>query len=81
MKLRSFLAAAFLLLMLTTAAQAWNNAGHMTRGLYRLSETDRSHPQPCRRSVAENPMYDSWTAGISDDQKGLVAFMRAANLA
>jgi hypothetical protein len=28
--------------------------------------------------LQKNPMYDSWTSGISDDQKGLVAFMRAA---
>ena len=78
MKLRSFLAAAFLLLMLTTAAQAWNNAGHMTVAYIAYQKLTAPTRSRVDALLQKNPMYDSWTAGISDDQKGLVAFMRAA---
>lgn len=67
-----------LIIGLTTEVSAWNDFGHMTMGAIAYE-----HLTPKVRTTVDallrlNPLYQEWVAGIAEQDKGKVAFMKAA---
>jgi hypothetical protein len=63
---------------LTTEVSAWNDFGHMTIGAIaydHLTPKVRTHVDALLRL---NPSYQEWVAVIAEQDKGKVAFMKAA---
>ena len=68
----------FVIICLTTTVSAWNDFGHMTMGAIAYE-----HLRPKVRTNIDtllklNPSYPEWVAGIAEQDKGKVAFMKAA---
>jgi hypothetical protein len=70
--------AALSLLLISSPVQAWFGSGHMVVAYIayqNLTPQTRTHVDALLKL---NKMYATWTKGVSDDQKGLIAFLQAA---
>jgi S1/P1 Nuclease len=69
----------FLLIIgLATKASAWNDFGHMTIGAIAYDHLTSKVRTTVDALVRLNPSYQEWVAGIAEQDKGKVAFMKAA---
>ncbi|HEX4321226.1 MAG TPA: S1/P1 nuclease [Acidobacteriaceae bacterium] len=78
MKLRSFIALVVVLAVFTSTANAWWNGGHELVAYIAYKKLTPATRKRVDALLKLNPMYASWTMGISADQQGLVAFVTAA---
>jgi len=69
-----------LLLSLVAAAtlQAWNDAGHMAVAYIAYQTMSSTARAEVDRLLKAHVDYARWVEGVAEEQKGLVAFMRAA---
>ncbi|HKT33388.1 MAG TPA: S1/P1 nuclease [Nitrospira sp.] len=67
-----------LLLGLTTTASAWDDLGHMTIGAIAYDHLTPKVRKTVDTLLRLNPSYQDWVAGITAQDKGKVAFMKAA---
>jgi hypothetical protein len=75
------IALAIALIALVQPLQAWFDGGHMVVAYIaykNLTPETRSHVDALLRL---NPKYDTWTAGVPDKERGLIAFLHAATWA
>ena len=74
------IACSFLLIIgLAAEVSAWNDFGHMTAGAIaydRLTPRVRTKVEALLRL---NPSYREWVAGIPEQEKGKVAFIKRAH--
>ena len=75
---RLFLSIAVLGLLLSRTMQAWFDGGHMTVAYIAYQNLTPQTRTRVDGLLRLNPLYASWTKGISKKQRGLVAFLRAA---
>jgi hypothetical protein len=66
------------LVISTQSANAWFDGGHMTVAYIAYKNLTPETRSRIDALLQLNPMYSTWTEGVSADQKGLVAFMHAA---
>src|ERR1700679_1052314 len=78
MKRKASLALALIFLLLTQQANAWLNGGHMTVAYIAYKKLSTPTRIRVDALLQKNHMYETWTKNISNNQKGLVAFVRAA---
>jgi S1/P1 nuclease len=70
--------AVFSLIASGPTAYAWNGKGHMVVAYIAYKNLKKPVEKEVRRLLLLNPRYDSWVEGVAPDQRGLVAFMKAA---
>src|SRR5277367_1732828 len=78
MRLKTVLAVFLIASISALPADAWFNGGHMTVAYIAYQLLNDHTRARVDELLQKNPMYDTWTKRVADDQKGLVAFMRAA---
>lgn len=78
MKLRRFVVAAATLVLCSSQGNAWWDGGHETVAYIAYQKLTPATRRRVDVLLQRNPMYASWTKGIAVDQKGLVAFLKAA---
>src|ERR1700761_6272965 len=81
MKLRSCIAAVAALMVCISTANAWWDGGHETVAYIAYKKLTPTTRHRVDALLKLNPMYDTWTMGVTEDQKGLVAFVVAATWA
>jgi hypothetical protein len=81
MRLRSCVALVVSFLLLAQTANAWWDGGHETVAYIAYKKLTPAIRTRVDALLQRNPMYDTWTKGLPDEQKGLVAFVRAATWA
>ena len=81
MKLRRRIAAVLALAVCIPMANAWWDGGHETVAYIAYKKLNPATRQRVDALLKLNPMYATWTMGVPDDQKGLVAFVVAATWA
>jgi hypothetical protein len=81
MKLQKLIALAAILTLCTTQANAWWDGGHETVAYIAYKSLTPATRKRVDALLQKNPMYPSWTQGISPSQLGLVAFVKAATWA
>jgi len=67
------------LVILVPTLEAWNGKGHMVVAYIAYQHLDGPVKKQVRRLLQLNPDHDDWVKGVSASDRGLVAFMRAAN--
>ena len=78
MKLRSIIALIVGLALCTSTANAWWNGGHELVAYIAYRKLTPATRKRVDALIKLNPMYDTWTMGIPETQKSLVAFVIAA---
>jgi hypothetical protein len=81
MKLRPLVALVVSFLLCMQTANAWWNAGHETVAYIAYKKLTPQTRKRVDELLKLNPMYATWTGGVPENQKGLVAFVRAATWA
>jgi hypothetical protein len=67
-----------LIICLTTEVNAWNDFGHTTIGAIAYDHLAPKVRTDVDALLRLNPSYQEWVAGIPEQDKGKVAFMKAA---
>jgi len=67
-----------ILLLVTTPVQAWFDGGHMVVAYIAYQNLTPKTRARVDGLLKLNPMYSTWTKGVTQKRKGLVAFLRAA---
>lgn len=75
------IAAAALALSISSSAFAWNDRGHMIVAAIAWDQLTPEAQQRVSALLQRNPQYASWVAGVADEDKDEVAFVRAATWA
>ena len=70
--------ALFLVMGLMTPVSAWNDFGHMTVGSIAYDQLGPHVRAKVDGLLKLNPSYQEWVAGVAEQEKGKVAFMKAA---
>jgi len=78
MKLRRIVAVVAMLALFSSQGNAWWDGGHETVAYIAYKRLKPATRKRVDALLQRNPMYASWTQGISEDGKGLVAFLKAA---
>jgi hypothetical protein len=81
MKLRPYIAVIISLLLCAQTANAWWDGGHETVAYIAYKKLTPATRNRVDALLRLNPLYGAWTTGIPEEQKGLVAFVRAATWA
>jgi hypothetical protein len=81
MNLRPYVAVIISLMLCAQNASAWSDGGHETVAYIAYKRLMPNTRKRVDEVLQRNPMYDAWTRGVSEQQKGLVAFVRAATWA
>jgi hypothetical protein len=81
MKLRPYVAVVVSLLLCAQNANAWWDGGHETVAYIAYKKLTPGTRNRVDALLQRNPMYNTWIKGVSEQQKGLVAFVRAATWA
>ncbi|HET6205779.1 MAG TPA: S1/P1 nuclease [Terracidiphilus sp.] len=81
MSVRRVVALSVSLLLCVQNAVAWWDGGHETVAYIAYKKLTPVTRTRVDALLQRNPMYGTWTNGISEKQKGLVAFVRAATWA
>ena len=71
-------AAALVLFLIALPIQAWFNGGHMTVAYIAYQNLAPQTRQRVDGLLKLNKMYATWTRGVQPQQRGMVAFVRAA---
>lgn len=75
------IAAATLALFISSSAFAWNDRGHMIVAAIAWDQLTPQAQQRVSALLQRDPQYASWVAGVADEDKDEVAFVRAATWA
>jgi len=67
-----------ILLLVTAPVQAWFDGGHMVVAYVAYQNLTPKTRARVDGLLKLNPMYSTWTKGVTQKRKGLVAFLRAA---
>jgi hypothetical protein len=78
MRKRSVIAAVLTLLIVTQPLYGWFDGGHMLVAYIAYKNLTPKTRARVDSLLKLNPMYVQWIQGVSDDQKGLVAFLHGA---
>ena len=65
-------------LLVTAPVQAWNGTGHMVVAYIAYKKLKSPTRTRVDKLLKLNPKYASWTAGVPNSKKGLIAFLNAA---
>src|ERR1017187_789367 len=65
-------------LVFTLPLHAWNGTGHMIVAYIAYKNLTATTRAKVDALVRLNPVYGTWTNGVSDGDKGLVAYLNAA---